>query len=362
MAFNIIDILLTAGAIQGFFLALILGTRKSSLLPSHRVLAILIFILSLCTAAYSLSGLFGNREQIGMFLAGPLFLMGPFLWKFSHYLFSPEARLELKDSIHFIPFLVYCVLLIIIRNMNIDPFNSLFHPLAGISIFLQTLPYIIIILVSLKKRNDILKESFSSLEKRDYRWVFSVVTGYMILWGIAGISELSNELLGWHGELWTLIWSISTVCVYVLGYFALVKEHSAGEFQKQTNEVLARPGKKYSKTSLTKKTLDEYNRKLDACINNKKPHLQPGLTLADLAKMLSISPHNLSQLLNETRNMSFFNFINDLRVEEAMNMLKSPDGKNLLIAAVAMDSGFSSLSSFNKAFKTKTGMRPKEFR
>ena len=94
----------------------------------------------------------------------------------------------------------------------------------------------------------------------------------------------------------------------------------------------------------------------------KKPHLQPSISLPELAQLLSISKHHLSQVINESFNLNFNDFINMYRIDEAMTLLQDKTNCSKTILEVAYIVGFNSKSTFNSAFKKHTGQTPKEFK
>ena len=53
--------------------------------------------------------------------------------------------------------------------------------------------------------------------------------------------------------------------------------------------------------------------------------------------------------------------MNEYRVEEFKRQIQNPQNKHLTLLAVALDCGFNSKSTFNRAFKNATGTTPKEF-
>ncbi len=93
-----------------------------------------------------------------------------------------------------------------------------------------------------------------------------------------------------------------------------------------------------------------------------KPFLDHSLTLPRLAEKLSISIHDLSQIINERLKQNFFEFVNSHRVGEAKKILSDPEYENLTIAAIGFETGFNSTSAFNAAFKKHTGMTPSQYR
>lgn len=84
----------------------------------------------------------------------------------------------------------------------------------------------------------------------------------------------------------------------------------------------------------------------------------PELELAEMARRVGTNTNYLSRALNEGLRMSFSEFINRLRVEEAQQRLLQPGE----VLAVAFEVGFRSKASFNRAFKAYTGTSPSEWR
>lgn len=85
---------------------------------------------------------------------------------------------------------------------------------------------------------------------------------------------------------------------------------------------------------------------------------EPELSLADLARRLGTNTRYLSRALNEGLGVSFSELINRQRVEAAQQRLTG-DGE---ILAIALDVGFASKASFNRAFKAFAGCTPSAYR
>ena len=84
------------------------------------------------------------------------------------------------------------------------------------------------------------------------------------------------------------------------------------------------------------------------------------LAAQELADRLSISIHQLSEILNRQLGTNFFRLVNEYRIQEAAESLKKDPEKTVL--RIALDSGFSSKSTFNREFKRIMGKSPVEFR
>lgn len=83
------------------------------------------------------------------------------------------------------------------------------------------------------------------------------------------------------------------------------------------------------------------------------------ITLEDTARKIFVSPSYLSRVFSAEMNMSFTEFVSEMRVQKSCLLLRSD---NLSISEIASLVGFSDQSYFNKVFKKKIGVTPKQYR
>lgn len=120
---------------------------------------------------------------------------------------------------------------------------------------------------------------------------------------------------------------------------------------------------KYERSGLTEARAKEYVRRLEDAMMQQKYYLEADLTIEKLAKLLHISRHHLTQVLNEHYGKNFYMYINEYRIKAVQQQrLREPDNTNLTILAIAYESGFNSKSTFNTVFKKITAMTPSQFR
>lgn len=92
-------------------------------------------------------------------------------------------------------------------------------------------------------------------------------------------------------------------------------------------------------------------------------HRTPGLTITGLAAYLETPEHRLRALIN--RRLGYRNFsayLNHHRIADAREMLSNPKLVDLPVLTIAMDLGYNSLPTFNRAFRQEAGMTPTDFR
>jgi AraC-like DNA-binding protein len=121
-------------------------------------------------------------------------------------------------------------------------------------------------------------------------------------------------------------------------------------------------GTVYEKSGLTDAQAEAYQKQLLRLMDEKKPYRNGYLTLQELADELSISAHNLSQVINTRLGKNFYDFVNEYRVEEVKRRLLDPKYQNLKILAIGLDAGFNTKSTFNAFFKKRTGVTPSRYR
>lgn len=119
---------------------------------------------------------------------------------------------------------------------------------------------------------------------------------------------------------------------------------------------------KYAKSGLHAAQLEELKNRLATIMQAEQAFLIPDLTLPKLAAAIDCSVNHLSQVINSGFGMSFFDYLNQYRIEYARNQLSACDGNNGAILHVAFAAGFNSNSAFYAAFKKCIGQTPAQYR
>ena len=119
---------------------------------------------------------------------------------------------------------------------------------------------------------------------------------------------------------------------------------------------------KYSTSALADEKVDEVLPKLRRLMDEEKVYLDADLNLQELARKTGIHYNYLSRIINEKFGLSYNDYVNGYRIEEAKRMLGDPENDGRTILDIAYDTGFYSKSVFNTAFKKITGMTPSQYR
>ena len=96
-----------------------------------------------------------------------------------------------------------------------------------------------------------------------------------------------------------------------------------------------------------------------AAINYISARFREDFTLSDMARALGYHEKYLSAKLHQLTGMNFRSFLSTYRVDCAKRLLRSTE---MNMCEIALESGFSSLNTFNRAFRLLAGLTPTDYR
>lgn len=88
-------------------------------------------------------------------------------------------------------------------------------------------------------------------------------------------------------------------------------------------------------------------------------HYQEPLTLTSMAQNLYVSPYTISRTFSSVFHTNFNGYLNDIRLDYACSLLRYSDRS---VTEVYMDAGFESQRTFNRVFRDRMHMSPREYR
>jgi AraC-like DNA-binding protein len=320
--------------------------------------------------------LFTNYRLLSISLISLLMLHGPFLYFYVMTLVANRQKLILNDLLHFIPFVLFNLYILITsfypdtsEKLNIErlsgeynpPFLFLFFLL--LTAFSGTL-YFILTLRLFRKLDIRLFNNYSSSADLDLKWLRRLVLIFGIIWTLLISITIIHHVFNMFSMIFCtdgLFLSLSAF-VILIGYFGLKQKVIFSAEDMMVSGHSSKPPTKYAGSRLTESESNLYAEKLSDYMKSSRPYLNPELNLSQLSAELGISSHFLSQVINEKFGLNFFDFINRYRVEEFKERTSHPKYSNFSLLGIALDCGFNSKSAFNRIFKQKTGLTPSQYK
>jgi AraC-like DNA-binding protein len=356
MKFNLIQIASIVAIIQAIVIGLYFLNKNKKTSSKNILLGFLVFtysILILCSLILS-SGISQSLFLAAHILNQCAFLVGPLAYFYIKMQLTPNFILEKKLLVHLFPYVIATIYLTIKLYFIPIPITCRSnHIILGSLVFIHTFTYFLASLKLLNKKGLVSLKSFSSINKNPLAWLSLLIYGcsfiwlskllFFIAWDISGYYRGCNEVINLHFLILFLFFN--TFLYFLLNY-----------------PKIFTPVEKYKKSVLSHNAKHDYTNKLITYMENERVYRNSLLSLKSLAKQLSIGERYLSQIINESFNENFYDFVNRYRIEESKEIIRTINGNPKTILSIAYDVGFNSKSTFNMAFKKNTGYTPKEYR
>jgi AraC-like DNA-binding protein len=197
---------------------------------------------------------------------------------------------------------------------------------------------------------------YSNIEGRKLLWV-RMLTISLFLASIASsvANILGRGLFLKHDLLLAIPSGIFSTLLFVIGFLGGKQDYNIRALKQDEEEAPCdtKPGES-KKNSLKADLLESLVR--------ENIYLNADLRICELCKKLNTNRTYLSNLINDEFNLSFSDFINRYRVEHACRLIEADADGRFSLETIAAESGFGSVSSFNRAFKKEKGITAGQFR
>lgn len=284
---------------------------------------------------------FGNELEPIYIFAGLAFLLliGPLLRWYVLAMTRYNFRFSKNYLLELVPFTLVFVMSFFVTKKWFETNNKeviVVFASALIFIYLHFAFYIFIsgrLLQKVKKEHQQVLQTKS--QKAIFEWLQVLIFGFIAIWISYFLNIIEDTVPYIVGPI------VYSVVIYFLSYKAFqlkTTEIDGDAFEKNDNELL-------------------YN-KISELVLKDKLYLESDLSLSGLSKLVGKSTQNTSEVINQYAKRNFNDFINFYRIQDAKKMLLDVNTKNYTISSIAFDAGFSTLSSFNSAFKKFEGITP----
>jgi AraC-like DNA-binding protein len=369
--------LLNIAIFQGMVLGLII--LKSSLFNSNsnKYLAFLIFTLSikLLTHVFDIQQVFTSYPLL-RFIDDIewVFLIPAFIFLFIKNRTDNTRKSKQKNYLLFIPF-VYSAVLNIINDL--DHVARIYTiPESGMAIiqilgliqlalavtFIPFLPLYSYFLIRHLK------------DPQEKKWIITLLTIVSILLIVWLITALAGLILDYDiSSSMNVLALFATFIIHWTAYIGIYKYKLAKNKEAISNFLNEDLANSYTNLQIVENNRPEeykesitadnlYFQKLEILCKEQHIYTDSTLNREKVAEKLGISAGYLSQIINTITGDNFANYINQYRVEAVKEMILNSEYENYNLLTMGLESGFTSKTTFYKAFKKVTAQTPNEYK
>jgi AraC-like DNA-binding protein len=316
------------------------------------------------------TGAEANYKELIAFNELSRFLIAPALFLSVRHFTSPDKGLKAPDYLHFIPFLLFLTymlpyLIVTKYNLSITTsylpgfIDSWWYFLLPAAVKCQLVLYWAMAYHNLKRHQKNIRLINASINGLDLKWLQNLLYGIALMLVISLAGPVFKA--GWIAFYSPVVY---LAAVLITGYFLIAQKEVYPFEQPELEEIseIILPDNANPKTvRFPEDKLDQLKTQLGQLMSTNKPYLDNKLSLPDLAKLMGISTHDLSFMLNEGFGLSFFNFVNSYRIAEVKQLILSGQHRQFNMLGIAYSAGFNSKTTFNTAFKKETGLSPTQY-
>lgn len=244
------------------------------------------------------------------------------------------------------------------------PSKTLLLAAGAIALAIAVLSVIYVLIYAVRHRRYV-SDNYSYSDNISVQWV--AISGILYTVGIFSYLILFRDAT-WFGEV---IYCL--LCILIFTYLSnSAKKHKIIRMEESEDTKQELPDiEKTSRNDISKEEQESemlsyikgmIEPKLRHCMEEEKIYLDPKLSLKNVAVALGSNTKYLSLYINRCIGCTFNDYINSFRVQESCRILEQMTiSDRLNMTEVAEKSGFNSVSSFNRYFRTKMGVTPKEY-
>ncbi|WP_033958437.1 AraC family transcriptional regulator [Psychroserpens jangbogonensis] len=336
-------ILSSAGLLHGILFALYLCIFKKKKTLTNLLLGLILVFMAFRIGKSVMLNFGDGLEPIFIFAGLTiLLLIGPLLRWYVLGMTRPNFTLTKSHYLELIPFVLIFIASLFVTKEWYES-SKLVIIIFGsglIFIYLHLAFYIAISWMIMKRVKKAHETTLLTKSQRSILdWLRFLIIGLVVIWASYVLNILDDAIPYVVGPM------AYSLTIYFLSYkaFQLKAADLDGDvFKANENHAL-------------------FNEIIQLVVD-KKWYLEPDLSLSKLSKMVGKSTQLISSVINEHARQNFNDFINYYRIQDAKELLSNIENEKFTISSIAFDTGFSSLSSFNSAFKKFESTTPSAYR
>ncbi len=329
------------------------------------------------------------RDILFYFPFQQLFVLPPILYFYFKTLLDKSFQFSRKDLTHFIPALLYLIYSIVVFISDKIILNEYYFYKDGkdkdfsswyqiVGLFLLGY-YLTESLKTYYKYKRITYNEVSFAESVMFKWAKRFLLAFLMLIAIRILFFILNPEWDEFGKkFWYyLCFSILFYFISISGYvnsilsvtsfkdviinsdnnLNLEMDHSIKTGFDLTNSTK----NNLKDTEIEIPDLDKWKEKIETLMLVDKMFKNPELVISDLSNKLGTHSKKVSQVINQGFDLNFNDFVNHHRIKALLQKIEEGEHNIQTLLSLALECGFNSKSTFNRAFKRATSLSPKEY-
>lgn len=333
------------GAFNGFFLSAYFAFFIEEKSKKTYFLSALLLMMSVritkSSFLYFYNGIYEIFIHVGLTACA---LIGPFLYLYIKENIRPHSK-PYSWLLHVLPYLItmtiICTFFPYKDNRSLWFLHTNWFSFGNI-LYTQWLLYIIFAGYLLRNSLSKLFNKKEQLGSQEI-WLINILLAVAIVWLAYRTVRYTSYIVG----------ALSFSFVFYVSFLLWL-------FRRKKLPIFSNKSVKYANKKISNERAQSIADQLKNTLEEKEIYRNAALKLPDLAEAINVTPHYLSQYLNDNLGQSFTNFINTYRVRAAEEMLLHND--QLTLEAIGKECGFNSNSSFYTAFKKIKGLTPGQYK
>jgi AraC-like DNA-binding protein len=350
--------LLIFSAIQGlvFSIALISITTPKSVI-TNRLFASMIFVVSAFLAISSQASYYAQYPKFFLASYALIYLYCPLYSLFTESLASNTFTFKSLHLLNALPATLFLIVLTPYFFMSKNEILIILRSEEFLSLTIVDFVSICLNIYFLWRSWKMIKGIVDLGSHYPKTWAFYFLTIILFITNLAwlyviipqlGFSQVSPPYQ------FDLIYITMSFSIFAFGYI-LILQSEYFSVQTITHNI------RYKNVNIDQTTVGRVEYKIIEVLESTKPYKNASFSLQELADLTGIDKFKLSYTINNSMKSNFTTLINKYKVEEFIRLVNSDEYAKYSMLGIATEAGFSSKSTFYKAFKELKGQTPKEY-
>ncbi|WP_298305412.1 AraC family transcriptional regulator [Flavobacterium sp.] len=306
-------------------------------------------------------------------------LLPPVLYYYIKTLLDKSFKFSKKDFLHFVPaiaYLIYSIVVFVTDKVVLNDYYfyedqqdkdlDAWYQVAG---FISLVYYLILSLKVYGQYKKIIYNTISFADTMLFRWAKRLLIAFLLLLAIRALFFVLNPEWGefgkkfWYYVCFSLLFYFISIYGFVNSVRSIISFH---EITSDTNSIDDVPTNVVANdiqnsNGYETQNLPLWKTRIETLMLEEHLYENPELTLMEVCDRLGTHSKKISEVINQGYGLNFNDFINHYRTKAVIHRLEKGDHTNVTLLSIALDCGFNSKSTFNRAFKRYTNQTPKEY-